>query len=161
MNWASLCRVILGMSIITKCWLHLLWNHFPGGGVPGHAGKQRSGRLRPGGAEGDGPVLLCADCQTASHQVEPRHTGDLLTVFSVEMMVVEFCSETSIMRTRSAEVGRKTQTVRLLFFSLRWHQCDDRDCSPHITSSPSLARQNLVWRLNCWLQTKLNCQFYN
>lgn len=33
-----------------------------GGGVPGHAGEQWSCWLRSGGAEGDGPVLLRADC---------------------------------------------------------------------------------------------------
>lgn len=46
------------------------WNPAAGGGVPGHAGEQWSGGLRSGGAEGDGPVLLRADGQTAARQVE-------------------------------------------------------------------------------------------
>lgn len=52
------------------------WNSPAGGGVPGHAGEQWPGGLRSGGAEGDGPVLLRADGQTAARQVElgPRQS---------------------------------------------------------------------------------------
>lgn len=40
-----------------------------GGGVPGHAGEQWAGGLRPGGAEGDGSVLLCTDREATARQV--------------------------------------------------------------------------------------------
>ncbi len=43
-----------------------------GGGVPGHAGEQRPRGIRSGGAEGDRPVLLRPDGQTAACQVRAR-----------------------------------------------------------------------------------------
>lgn len=47
----------------------LLFIFFSGGGVPGHAGEQRSSGLRSGGSERDGSLLLCSDCKAAAHQV--------------------------------------------------------------------------------------------
>lgn len=48
----------------------LICFNVPDGRVPGHAGEQWSRGLRPGGAEGDGSVLLRTDCEAAAHQVE-------------------------------------------------------------------------------------------
>jgi len=49
-----------------KC---IYMKYFPGGGVPGYAGEQWSGGLRPGGAERDWSVLLRTNCKAAACQV--------------------------------------------------------------------------------------------
>lgn len=71
-DWKKDPRTRLGLIISQIAYFD---TYFAGGGVPGHAGEQRTRGLRAGGAERDGSVLFRADRKTAARQVERGDTG--------------------------------------------------------------------------------------
>lgn len=94
----------------------LFWQYLAGGGVPGHAGEQRTRGLRAGGSERDGPVLFCADSKTAACQVELSDV-DFSTVLISEwwhVILVESATVWGFGSTRSFLFKKPSQADCLL-----------------------------------------------